>query len=244
MRTTFSKHTAVYNPEIIDPWWNNVVYYGRYDSSITTDDAGLQTPTATGTVARDTATKKWGAASLYKPNGANFLTIGAANNTFFQFGTGDFTLECWMYVTAIGNSTTSSWNFALWSANMVAGTTSHIWALIYRTTRTPRFSIGHWDGTTFLENTQTSFDYNQWVHLTCCRAGTTIYLGVNGVVQNAGTCNKNLITTSTATRLCTSGYNEHNYTAYIDDFRVTKGVAKYISNYPVPSKALPTLTLA
>ena len=243
MWSSFSKNTAVYNPEIIDPYWDKAVYYGRYDTSATTDDTSLNSPAITGSLARDTTTKKWGAGSISKPNGASYLTIGAANNTYFQFGTGDFTLETWFYITAIGQSPTGNYNFGLWSANQVAGSTAHGWALIYRTAKTPKFSLGHWDGTTFLENTVTWFDYNTWVHLTCCRQGTTMYLGINGAVQNVGTCNKNLATTSTGSRIGTDGYNQYLYTAYFDDFRAYKGVAKYTANYIVPSKALPTPTL-
>lgn len=238
------RRTAIYNPEIIDPWWKDVVYYGRFDTSATQDDAGIQSPSAGGSIARDTTTKKWGAGSLYKPNGASYLNIGAAGNTYFQFGTGDFTLETWIYVTAIGLAASGNYNFGIWSANQVAGTTAHGWSLIYRTAWTPKFSLGHWDGTTFLENSQQKFDYNTWTHITCCRKGTTMYLGINGKVQNVGTCSKNLVTTSTASRIGTDGYNQYQYTAYFDDFRVTKGVAKYAADYPIPSKALPTLTLA
>jgi hypothetical protein len=243
MWSSFGKNTALYNPEIIDPFWDKNVFLGRFDENITTDLTGLNTPSAGGSAAFNSTTKKWGGGSLYKPNGGSYLNIGAANNTNFQFGTGDFTLETWFYITAIGNSPSGNYNYGLWSANQVAGSTAHGWALLYRTAWNPKFSIGHWDGTNFLENSQTKFDYNTWTHLTCCRSGTTMYLGVNGNVQSVGTCSKNLVTTSTATRIGTNGYNEYNYTAYFDDFRVTKGVAKYTSNYVVPTKQWPTLLL-
>ena len=242
MWSTFGKNTAVYNPEIIDPYWDKVTGYGRFDDNITSDETTLNTFSAGGSAAHNTTTKKFGAGSVYKPNGASYLNVGAANNTNYQFGTGDFTLETWFYITAIGLSASGNYNFGLWSANQVAGSTAHGWALLYRTAWNPKFSIGHWDGTSFLENSQTKFDYNTWTHLTCSRSGTTIYLGVNGAVQSVGTCSKNLVTTSTASRLGTNGYNEYNYTAYFDDFKVTKGVARYTSNYVVPTKQWPTPT--
>jgi hypothetical protein len=64
------------------------------------------------------------------------------------------------------------------------------------------------------------------------------YVSVNGVVQNLGSNTQN-ISTPTGSRLGTNAYNEYSYTAYFDEVRVTKGVARYTADFSVPVTRFP-----
>jgi hypothetical protein len=138
----------------------------------------------------------------------------------FQFP-GDFTIEAWVRPTSLTsthfiftlNSSTSYFNFIL-------GTTG---------AGNPYFA---WQNAASIITTGHTLSLNTWHHIAITREGTTLRLFKNG----------NIIGTSASG--ATLGYSSggvgiggfHNTTAYgwpgqIDDLRVTKGVARYTSNF-------------
>ena len=87
-----------------DPYYKDVVLLLRgYDaeSGQTFKDYSKynRTVTANGNVAHSTTQKKYGNSSIYFDGFGDYLT--AANSTDFGFGTGDFSIEYWIYY--IGN---------------------------------------------------------------------------------------------------------------------------------------------
>ena len=84
---------------------------------------------------------------------------------------------------------------------------------------------------------------DQWQHFAVVREGSTMTLYIDGTARGTGS-NSTDFNRSRPFRLG----NIHNATAnggygfpgYIDDFRVTKGLARYTSNFTPPSAAHPT----
>ena len=81
---------------------------------------------------------------------------------------------------------------------------------------------------------------NQWQHIAVVRSGSTITIYVNGVSQ--GTLSNS--TNWSDSNLRISGFVDtqssiYAYYGYLDDFRITKGIARYTSNFTPPTAAFP-----
>jgi hypothetical protein len=218
-----------------DANWGSVVYLARYENNLT-DQKGSLSVTSSGSVGY-TTTRKFGTYALAKISGANFLILGGANNTPFAFGTGDFTIEFWVYFP--GNPANTN-NFGGVTANSaVNGTPGGAGSIFGGVTASNQWRSSWYNGNAVAAYSHTTLlNPNQWYHLSYCRASGTQYVSVDGVVENKGSNTQN-ISTPGGSRLGTNGYSENAYNAYFDEVRVTKGVARYTSNFDVPATRFP-----
>lgn len=73
--------------------------------------------------------------------------------------------------------------------------------------------------------------FNTWSHIAYTRVGQTYRLFLNGILVGSGTFQYDI----SAGRYITIGKQAGNgATGYVDDFRVTKGVARYTANFTPP----------
>jgi hypothetical protein len=143
-------------------------------------------------------------------------------NAAFQLGTGDFTIECWVFVNS-GNSNDGLFVFGP-SSILAVGVT-----------------VGQW----FLSLTSGSAEHLQggattgvWQHLALTRSGTDVRLFINGTQLGATRTNN---TDYTSDQLFIGYYFSTSFAinARVDEFRVTKGVARYTANFTPPTAPFP-----
>jgi hypothetical protein len=152
------------------------------------------------------------------------------SSTVFAFGKGDWTIECWVYATltpstgwnpifSIGNS--GGGQEIRLSQNMNAAGYGY---LIPNNTNNADVYAGY--GTLAL---------NQWHHLALVRNGTTVTLYRNGLFVASTTSVSFNMTNTTAILVGGSqpayAASDGSFGGYIDDFRITKGVARYTANF-------------
>jgi hypothetical protein len=183
-------------------------------------------PAAYGNVAISTAQSKYYGSSAYFDGSDDYLSIGSSND--FSFGTGDFTVEAWVYQTAdntyptlfeIGNHLTSS--------GIVFITRSGGIAQIY--------SGGFYGAA--------SFSLNQWNHLAFVRSSGNLLIFVNGVLGSTTAFVNNLTDTSyvvSGVSLSPVSTSSYWFTGYLQDFRIYKGLAKYTANFTPPERIAET----
>lgn len=167
---------------------------------------------------------KFGTTSLYLDGAGDYITMASSED--FNFGTGDFTIECWAYqlwrnptywgglIGNFDNNTASSWG--LWFTNQ-----GH-----------PIF-IAH----TFPVLATTPVALNTWHHLAVSRNSGTLRLFLNGAQVNSATLSS-AVGTNLAVRIGGTNAPTPNldcFAGYISDLRVTKGVGRYTSNF-VPAQ--------
>lgn len=82
-----------------------------------------------------------------------------------------------------------------------------------------------------------------WTHVAISISGSTGYFGIGGTVASSATNN---ITRPSSNPILTvgtingeSGGSSTAFDGHIDEFRITKGVARWTSNYTVPTSAFP-----
>lgn len=219
-----------------DPEWANVRLLLRFENNLT-DQSGYTTPTGQSGIAYTTSNPKFDSYSLDKPSGA-YIDVAGSDNTVFAFGTGSWTVECWVYATAYPGSNVNrnifSWNRRLvgsgqgpLSFGVTGGTTALKWKPFY------------YDDNIGAISHSTTFDLNTWNHICICKSGSNMYLGLNGVVESKGTSNRNFDDTNGGTQISNNAYGESLWACRMDEFRVTKGVARYTANYTVPTSRFP-----
>jgi hypothetical protein len=217
-----------------DPDFASVSFLSGFEGShaattVTDESSNAHTMTMGGTAAQIRTSKlKFGTSSYY--NGA--LTqdgrVTTPDHATFEFGAGAFTVEGWFAFTA----TTTSCDL-LSKRNDTGNQRS--WALIYSSTADQLlFSISV-DGTattSVVVETGTWVPVlNQWYHLACDFDGTTYRLYRDGVVIGTGVVLVTAFDGTSVFAVGNRGGNNSDFPGYIDEVRITKGVARYAGAY-------------
>ena len=164
---------------------------------------------------------------MYFDGSGDYLVAPPSQN--FAMGTGDFTIELWI------NTTTAADNGILQISTTAGG---------FATSYTNGLMLAVVSGTLYYavggsaSNTSTSINNGNWRHIAMARSGSTLQVFVDGT-SVASVTNTNSVT---GTNLVIGGYYSTSYTlnGYIDDLRITKGVARYTTTFTPPTQAFPT----
>jgi len=208
---------------------------GANDATSTTDESDSNhTVTFNGSADISTAQSKFGGSSLYLPGGGSDW-INIAGSSDFNFGTGDFTIELWMYRTHTsqgfvfetrgGEDTTSTDGISFY---LGGGGNDEI-----------RVAINRSDVIDINQDHQTN---DQWQHFAIVREGSTLTLYIDGTARGSGS-NSTDFNRTRPIRIGNfhgSSSGGYGFQGYIDDLRVTKGLARYTSNFTPTSAAHPT----
>ena len=162
-----------------------------------------------------TAESKFGGTSGFFDGTNDYLSI--VNNSALNLSGGSYTIECWIRPT--GNYT----NYNTIIAKRSAGGSA--WQVYLRITTGV---LGFYNGTEFYSSTTPTA--NVWSHVAAVYNGSTINLYLNGVsVLSTATGNTDYNTPIHIGEAVPS-YNEY-FNGYIDELRITKGIARYTSNF-------------
>ena len=209
---------------------------GANDATSTTDESDSNhTVTFNGSADISTAQSKFGGSSLYIGGGSSNWVV-VAGSSDFNFGTDDFTIECWIYrngtsygfvfETRGGEDTTSTDGIGLY---MGSGGNNEIGVAVNRS-----------NVILINQDHQTN---DQWQHFAVVREGSTMTLYIDGTARGTGS-NSTDFNRNRPFRLGNlhnaSSNGGYGFPGYIDDFRVTKGLARYTSNFTPSSAAHPT----
>ena len=189
--------------------------------------------TAVGDAQISTAQSKFGGASLAFDGTGDYLTVPSSAD--FAFGTGDFTVEFWLK-----SQNSSNQRGILQISDATGGlSTSYANGLVFYFP-TGSGSIGAVVNGAGLQSANNILSLNTWYHVAATRSGTSFAMFVDGVQIITSTSSANL----TASNLAVGGYYNTSYllNGYIDDLRITKGVARYTSNFTPPTAPFPDLS--
>ena len=223
---------AAYDAAIIsDPSYANVslLLHGNGtngSTTITDNSPSPKTVTAEGNAQISTAQSKFGGASIAFDGTGDRVSV--ANNAAFDFGTGDFTVECWVFSVAA----LTSYNFEYAHiAGKGSGIAGGEYSLGFYQQKINWFANSTTtQGTTILTN-------NTWYHFAASRAGSTLKLFVNGLLESSTTNTLNYtssVSFNAGDRQAGDSGGQYPFNGYIDELRVTKGVARYTANFTPP----------
>lgn len=225
-----------------DPNFSSVVFLSHFDGtdgSTTITDVKGHTVTANGNAQIDTAQSKFGGASLLLDGTGDYVTSPDSADWQFPIGT-DFTVEGWVRFAALtGNHVFCSQyenttNMRSWFFRRTTGDLLTFQAHPF---------TGASNGVTFnkVEGSWTPV-VDTWYHVAYARASGTGRLYAAGVkiaedFEGSGVMDSNQ-------PLVFGAINSGGFTQFLngwlDDWRITKGVARYTgATYTVPTAAFP-----
>lgn len=221
--------------EATDPNFANVELLLHFDgangsTTFTDNSSPAKTATVFGNAQISTAQSKFGGASGLFDGTGDYLSY--ASDADFGFGTGAYTVEGWVRFTAAAtyrcmfdNRTASNQGIAIYcdgsgtneSGRLLVASDVGIIAGAASTAFAASSSFQHWAVT---------------------KSGTTVRGFIGGTQVWSITDSRTLASASTcfigSTYLGGQGFN-----GYLDDIRVTKGVARYTANFTAPTAAFP-----
>jgi hypothetical protein len=219
--------TAISNTQLLTNFTNGAIF----DSAMTNDGE------SSGNTQISTSVKKFGTGSLYfDGTGGTFLISPGSSN--FNFGTGNFTMEGWFYQTAV----ISSYPSILGNPQRYSG--DGAWAILtshdtYGVKKLQVYVYNYDTAGPLLLGSTTLAD-NTWYYFAFTRSGSTFRLFLNGVIEATQTFSGAL---NAADNSMVVGYNSNlfPFQGYIDEVRVTKGIARYTANFTPPTQAFPNV---
>ena len=217
-----SPATAVTNTALLLSMTNAAIY----------DNAMMNNLETVGNAQVSTSVVKYGSGSLAFDGSGDYALLNPSTTNLYDFGAGDFTIEFWLYANSVAASDQAF-------IDMRPTSTNGYYPYLYMNTG----QITYWlNSTACITSAAGAITAGTWYHIALTRSGTSNKLFINGTQSGStfvsGTallCGANRpVIASAGTTLSASTLN-----GYIDDFRITKGVARYTANFQPPKVAMP-----
>lgn len=217
-----------------DPYYDKVVLLlpmnGANNSTVFTDNKNRVWTTNGNAKIVTTQSKFNGSSGFF--DGTSGAYLSAANSSDFDFSASDATIECWIYPTAYHSI--CSMPFSQRGVNNGGGG----WDLGYGSS-----------GSLFLQSSSSdlsapngSIKLNEWQHVAFVKGSSnSAKLFVNGIIVASGTLAFNASAITPRIGRC---YDNNGgplpVIGYMQDMRITKGVARYSANFSIPTSAFPS----
>jgi len=212
--------TAVTNTALLLGMSNGAIY----------DNAELNNLETVASAQISTSVFKYGTGSMLFNGTTDYLPTPA--KTAFALGTGDFTIECWVYSALAGNGGIAGQIDAASTPSLTS-----FYLLQIGTALTCTVASG---STNY--NATATLTANAWNHVAFVRDGATLRAYVSGVQGGTGSITTLTVNTSTyPVTVGRLGDSALYFNGYIDDFRFTKGICRYPSGttFTPPTAAFP-----
>ena len=166
-------------------------------------------------------------------NGAGDSLSFATNISEFTFGTGDFTIECWVNPSRASGA--SGIIAGIWNGS---SNSTQSWILALGTNGSLAFYI-NWKSTAggniaIFNGSADDVVNGSWQHLAITRSGNTWRKFINGVLRETTTQSQGTYAPSAALRIGTYQNivaSDTTFNGYISNFRIVKGTGLYTENF-------------
>ena len=184
-----------------------------------------KTVTAFGDAQISTAQSKFGGTSIAFDGSGDYIAVADSDDFYFD---GDLTIEAWVYLTTQGSA--FKYIFAQW----VDGEGND---------RNFSFnSLGEFymnrSGSTFSSSIG-ALSVDSWTFIAISLQGTTLRGFKNGVLAATTTVSGAANNSTAPFGVGAYGNGNFPFNGYIDDLRITKGVARYTANFTPPTAPFP-----
>lgn len=214
-------------PQAGDPHWDNVVALLHFDTDLSDSATGYWAGGST--VA--TSQSVFGGGSLYVYGN----TIQRDTATPLLPLNGDFTFECFVKPVSVG-----PYGGFVYSQDPNLGSTRGANIIIGRAGQLYLSCGGYIE----LSSIPGTVPYNEWSHIAATRDSNTFRLFAGGNIVDQKTYSGSLGSTSFIAprigEIASQAPGDTYYTGYIDELRITKGVARYTANFAPPAGPFPS----
>lgn len=208
----------------------------NYTNAGITDATAKNDLETVGNAQISTSVSKFGGGSIAFDGSGDWLIAPPTQN--LALGSGDFTIETWIYPIAYSGSSIYPILIANGSADAAAAGEFS-------------FYINHPVGSTIIyfntSGTGQSLSGGSivatggWSHVAISRSSGTLRVFINGAQQYSGACTASfgLATNQTTIGVRTGNTAQTSFNGYMDDLRITRGLARYTANFTPPTAPFP-----
>ncbi len=223
---------TVTNTETYDSYTKLMLHMEGSGNSFT-DSAASKAVTANGDVTQTTAQLKLGGKSAVFDGNGDYLTL--ADSEDWNFGSGNFTIDFWIRFNSVnGSQMPSGW----WSGS----TGTYSWRIHYYGDQPGMYFQYSTDGTNVFNGIGSVWtpSPNTWYHVAIVRHGADGLFFVNGVKTGAtGNFGTDVLYSATSPlyigSVFSGGEPGYLFNGYLDEFRISKGIARWTSDFTPPS---------
>ena len=172
-----------------------------------------------------TTQKKFGNTAIYFDGSGDYLRIQNSGNQQFTFGTGDFTIDGWLYASTVAAGFRTICTTRTSAADTTAG----------------RFSFGlsaaalqFYSGSASVVSAGTVVA-NTWTHFAVTRSSGSMRLFLDGTQVGSTTSFTNYLSHDQTFFVGDNPALTESWNGFIDELRVTKGYARYVANFTAPT---------
>lgn len=230
------RRAAGANKVEIDPYFSSVsllLHMEGTNASTSFVDSGPNAlaVTASGNAQISTTQSKFGGAAGSFDGTNSYIT---ATNSVLNVSSGDFTIEFWIN---FGNVNSGQQPISIYSG------TSLCLAFYTLSSGTLNYYLSSTGSSWNIASGVSvgSVSANTWYHVALVRSGSTFTPYLNGVAGTTTTSASNLNSQSAFYAGVSPNTSSGWFTGKIDDLRITKGVARYTSNFTPRAKAFPDI---
>jgi len=223
-----------------DPYFANVSLLLHGDgtngsTNIVDSSYNPKTITVAGNAQISTTQSKFGGSSIYFDGSGDYLNIGY-NGGAFDFGSSDWTVEFWIYLPSLPNAYKRIYSY-------INGNTE---ACFFELTNSNKMSFGvYFDPAPsgYIATDPSAMTSGAWMHFAGVRNGSSLLLFREGIQVASVTVGTNSVNGGSGHELFIGKWKSTDTTrdlnAHIDDLRITRGIARYTSNFTPPTQPFP-----
>jgi hypothetical protein len=199
----------------------NTAYLLNFTNAGVVDATAKNDLQTVGNAQISTTQSKWGTGSIAFDGTGDYLLAPVDANQNYNFGTGDFTVECWFYANSL-SSTSYAGLMGCNNANVDGNTSA--WAAYVRSN-----GIFFYGSTGTLTGVAGTVNTGVWNHYAVTRSGNTLRLFLNGTQTTSATVTGSYTNSTVGFRVGDEPDSSNPaFNGYIDDLRITKGYARYV----------------
>ena len=191
------------------------------------DASGSSNLTLHGNAQSSTTQTKNASSSIYFDGSGDYLSIPDSTN--FGYGTGNFTIEFWVYFNDV-----SSTQSIISNLNTTSGLQPHL----YITSGTIRYYTG-----SVIRITSSAVNTDQWYHIVLEKNNSSTKLYIDGTQSGSTYTDSNNYGSSAPLAIAnywngSSLNSSSTLNGFISDVRITKGLARYTNSFTPPASEL------
>ena len=214
-----SKHYVVVHDS--DAWITYLPFNGDNNSTLFYEWGG-KSVTPYGNAKISTTQSKFGGAAAYLDGTGDYLQLDASSD--FAFGTADFTVEGWIRLDSLGVERAIL-------DNRAATTDTGLYIGVNASNQL--FAFGN--NATIVTGTTTALTATTWEHIAVVKSSGTLSLYLNGSLVGSAASSYTMACPGALVIGRKLGSTSNDFVGYIDDLRISKGVARYIANFTPPT---------
>ena len=180
-----------------------------------------------GNTTTSTTQTKYNDTSVYF-DGSDVILLPSSTNG--DFSTGDFTIETWIRPGSTSGTQVwldNDWNASTYAFNLDLSNNKFV------------FYNANGGSSSITLTSVTSWTINTWYHIAYVKSAGVLNLYVNGVFDNSVAMNVQTGRPGQSKIYLGAQTGSVNYfTGYLEDVRITNGVARYTANFTPPTAAL------